>query len=230
MKRSSGFWVRNLPACALGSLLSLALAVGCQPPRAGARGPGVDGQPPPIGVPQGLPPGSWLAIEASSDAPTPAQLKLDDAVVATFFGDDIPRASGGYTYAYGGKTANRVLASTTPGNQAVFATYFDNDYAGVNISFGSEYVDLRPYRKSGSLSFWIKGGFGARKFMIGLMDNQGGALKVQTKVSGDSYAALSEGEWTQCRIPLKAFLDDGVYWARWPRRSIGPKSRTLEYR
>lgn len=150
-------------------------------------------------------------------------MKLDDAVVATFFGDDIPRSTGGYTYAYGGKTANRVLASTTGNNKAVFATYLDNDYSGVNISLGSTFVDLRPFRKTGSLTFWIKGGPASQKFMVGLMDNQGGQVKVQTKVSGDSYVAVKEGEWAQCRIPLKAFIDDGVYWDAKQQREVAQK-------
>ncbi len=153
----------------------------------------------------------------------PNQLPLEDAVVATFFGDDIPRASGGYTYAYGGKTGNRVLASSTPGNRAVFATYFDNDYAGVNISLGGKFIDLTPYRKTGSLTFWVKAGPSAQKFMVGLMDSQGGERKVQTKVSGDSYANLKQGEWVQCRIPLKAFIDDGMYWDSKQHREISAK-------
>src|SRR5450432_1075416 len=84
----------------------------------------------------------------TSDAPAPADLVLDDAVLATFFDDDIPRSSGGYTYSYGGKTSNKVLPSSTAGNKAVFATFFDNDYSGVNISLGNaKFVDLAPYRK-----------------------------------------------------------------------------------
>jgi hypothetical protein len=160
----------------------------------------------------------------TSDAPSSAELKLDDVVVGTFFDDDIPRSSGGYTYSYGGSTSNKVLPSSTPGNRAVFATYFDNDYSGVNISSGnSHFIDLTPYRKAGSLTFWIKGGPSAQKFMVGLMDNQGGERKVQSKVSGDSYVALKEGQWQQCRIPLKAFIDDGVYWDASQHREISAK-------
>jgi hypothetical protein len=170
------------------------------------------------------PPGSWLALDQRTDAPTPAELELEDAIVGTFFEDDIPRATGGYTYAYGGKTNSKVLPSGTAGNRAVFATYFDNDYAGVNISFGDgTFLDLRPHRKTGSVTFWIKGGPLAQKFMIGLMDNQGGIKKVQSKVSGDSYAVVKQGEWVKCRIPLKAFIDDGVYWDEKQKREIGAK-------
>jgi alpha-L-arabinofuranosidase len=170
-------------------------------------------------------PAASAAVQGqTSDAPTTAQLHLDDAVVQTFFDDDIPRASGGYTYSYGANTANKVLPSSTPGNGAVFAAFMGNDYSGVNISLGnSKFLDLTPYRKTGSLTFWIKAGPAAQKFMVGLMDNQGGERKVQTKVSGDSYVALKEGQWLQCRIPLKAFIDDGVYWDAKQRREISAK-------
>jgi len=158
-----------------------------------------------------------------SDAPPKSALALEDAVFATFFDDDIPRASGGYIYGYGGKTSSKILPSSTPGNAAVFGAFFEDDYSGVNISFGSRFVDVTPYRKAGSLSFWVKGGPAAQKFMVGLMDNQGGIIKVQTKVSADSYTVVQEGEWRHCRIPLKAFSDDGVYWDAKQSREISAK-------
>jgi alpha-L-arabinofuranosidase len=169
------------------------------------------------------PPGSWLALDRATAAPTPEELALKDAVVGTFFDDDVPRV-GGFSYAFGGKTRNKVLPSTTPGNRAVFATYFDDDYAGVNISLGnSRALDLTPYRKTGTLTFWIKGGPGARKFMVGLMDSQGGQKKVQSKVVADAYVVVEQGEWRQCRIPLKAFVDDGAYWDASQQREVGAK-------
>jgi hypothetical protein len=169
-------------------------------------------------------PGSWLSLDESMEAPTPEQLALPDAVLGTFFGDDVARADGGFTYAYGGRTRNKVLASTTSGNRAVLATYFDDDYAGVNVSLGNaKPIDLTPYRKTGTLTFWIKGGPQARKFMVGLMDNQGGSKKVQSKVVGDSYVVVEQGEWRQCRIPLKAFIDDGTYWDATQQREVGAK-------
>jgi len=172
---------------------------------------------------QGAPAVSTAGGE-TSDAPPSAALHLDDAVLGTFFDDDIPRSSGGYSYSYGGNTSNKVLPSTTPGNAAVFAAFMANDYSGVNISLGnSKFLDLTPYRKTGSLTFWVKGGRAAQKFFVGLIDNQGGELKVQTKVSGDAYVALKEGQWLQCRIPLKAFLDDGLYWDAKQRREISAK-------
>lgn len=159
-----------------------------------------------------------------SDAPSQAQLELDDEIVGTFFDDAIPNASGGFRYGYGGKTYSKILKTSTPGNPAVFAAYLDNDYSGVNISVGAhQFFDMSPFRKTGSLTFWLKAGPAAQKFMVGLLDNQGGIKKVQTKVSGDAYVVLKEGEWTQCRIPLKAFIDDGVYWDPKQRREIAAK-------
>jgi len=168
-----------------------------------------------------------------SDAPANGELVLEDAVLATFFDDDIPRSSGGYTYSYGGKTSNKILPSGTAGNAAVFGAFFDDDYSGVNISFGSKFIDLKPYRKTGSLTFWVKGGPAAQKFMVGLMDSQAGGIKVQTKVSGDSYTLVQEGQWQRCRIPLKAFTDDGVYWDSKQSREIAAKmdwSRIQDFR
>ncbi|HEX2877705.1 MAG TPA: carbohydrate binding domain-containing protein, partial [Polyangiaceae bacterium] len=203
------------------ALASLLVAlVDCRPLGAGdPAAPPANGSAPTASYPAG----SWLALDRDTAAPPPAELALKDAVVGTFFDDDVPRG-GGFSYAFGGKTRNKVLPSTTPGNRAVFATYFDDDYAGVNISLGnSRPLDLTPYRKTGTLTFWIKGGPGARKFMVGLMDSQGGQKKVQSKVVADAYVVVEQGEWRQCRIPLKAFIDDGAYWDAAQQREIGAK-------
>ena len=156
-------------------------------------------------------------------APAKSDLALEDEVLATFFDDDIPRASGGYTYSYGGKTKSELVRSGAPDNPAVFGAFFEDDYSGVNISFGNQFIDLRPYRKTGSLTFWVKGGPAAQKYMVGLMDNQGNGIKAQTKVSADNYTVVKEGQWLRCRIPLKAFTDDGAYWDESQKREISAK-------
>ncbi|HKO50274.1 MAG TPA: carbohydrate binding domain-containing protein [Polyangiaceae bacterium] len=200
----SSFWIY-----AFGSLALVAACQASHPDQPPAESPRAA---------SGITPGA-----PQSDAPAQSELGLEDAVLATFFDDDIPRSSGGYTYSYGGKTSNKILPSGTPGNGAVFAAFFEDDYSGVNISFGGHFIDLRPYRKTGSLSFWVKGGPAAQKFMVGLMDSQGNGIKAQTKVSGDSYAVVQEGQWLRCRIPLKAFTDDGVYWDSQQSREIAAK-------
>jgi Carbohydrate binding domain (family 11) len=162
-----------------------------------------------------------LVGPAKSELATGSNAPIVDDVLAEFFDGDIPRASGGYTYSYGGRTSNKVLKTAAGGT--VFAAYFDDDYSGVNISQGSKFLDLTPYRKTGSLSFLIKGGPGAQKFMVGLMDSHPDGKKVQTKVSGDSYVVVNDAEFTRCRIPLKAFTDDGVYWDAQQSREISAK-------
>ncbi|MEO7033144.1 MAG: carbohydrate binding domain-containing protein [Polyangiaceae bacterium] len=168
--------------------------------------------------------------------PAPAELAVvqDDDVVATFFGDDFAKASGGYTYSYGGKTHSKVMKSSSADGGSMLAVYFDDDYSGVNVSMGnSKLLDLTPYRKTGSVTFLIEGGPAAQKFMIGLMDVHADGKKVQSKVSGDSYAVLKEGAWTRCTIPLKAFGDDGVYWDAQQSREISAKmdwSRIQDFR
>ncbi len=154
----------------------------------------------------------WLDMDHSSDAPTPEQMKLKDEVAGDFFLEDIPA----FAYVYGGtKTAVKTLESTTPGNQQVLAAYLDNEYSGVSLSIGNtKYFDLTPYRKTGTLTFWVKGGKASTKFLVGLLDRQGPDIKVQTKVIASDYVdgVIEEGKWTQVRVPLKKFIDDGSYW------------------
>lgn len=165
----------------------------------------------------------WMDMDKSTDAPTPAQMKLPDEVVGDFFIEDIPA----FGYNYGGtKTAHKTLESTTPGNQQVLATYLENDYSGVTLSIGNtKYFDMTPYRKTGTLTFWVKGGKASTKFMIGLIDRQSEELKVQTKVIANDYVdgVIEEGKWIQVRVPLKKFIDDGTYWDANKGREISKK-------
>jgi hypothetical protein len=166
--------------------------------------------------------GDWLDLDKTTDGPTPEQMKLNDEVLGSFFVDD--PAPGGFTYGYGGKTTSKSLESTTPGNAQVWAAYFDNDWSGLNISLGTKsFFDLTPIRRTGSLTFWIKGGPNSEKFYVGLMDNEGNDKKVQTKVIGNDYAVVKQGQWVQCRIPLKAFIDDGSFWDASQSREISAK-------
>lgn len=148
----------------------------------------------------------------------------NDDVLATFFDDDFSRATGGYSYSYGGNTHVKIEKSSSNDGGSMLATYFDDDYSGVNVSMGTrKLLDLTPYRKTGSVTFLIQGGPAAQKFMIGLMDVQEDGKKVQTKVNGDGYVIVKEGSWTRCTIPLKAFSDDGVYWDAAQSREISAK-------
>ncbi|MEK7392316.1 MAG: carbohydrate binding domain-containing protein, partial [Fibrobacterota bacterium] len=154
----------------------------------------------------------WLDLDEKMDGPAKSKMKLDDEVVASFFLDEVP-PGGAFAYAYGGRTVSKIVPSSATGNSGIFAMYFDNDWSGIALSVGvNNNIDLTQYRKTGSLTFWIKGGPAAQKYMVGLLDNQGGDKKVQTKVSAEGYAVVKEGEWVQVRIPLKAFLDDGMWW------------------
>jgi hypothetical protein len=167
---------------------------------------------------------SLFACGAPPIVHPPPEAALSDELVTAFFDSDIPRQSGGYTYSYGGKTSSKVLLGA-PGEIAIFRTRFDDDYAGVNISLGnSKSVDLTAFRKTGSLNFRVKGGGpAAQKFMVGLMDSQPNGRQVQSKVSAQGYVVVSDKEWSLCRIPLKAFADDGVYWDNKEHREIADK-------
>jgi hypothetical protein len=167
----------------------------------------------------------WLAMDKSSDAPTPEQLKLKDEIAANFFIDDVPA----FSYVYGGtKTAVKPLESTTPGNAQVLGCYLENDYSGITLSIGNKkYFDLTPYRKTGTLTFWVKGGKASSRFIIGLLDRQdaAGLVKVQTKLVANDYVEglVEENKWVQVRVPLKKFPDDGTYWDAGKGREISKK-------
>ena len=181
-----------------------------------------------------LSPFSCVPTKTVASAPPAEHAALaDDDVLATFFDDDFSRATGGYSYSYGGKTHVKITKASS-GEGSILVTYLDDDYSGVNVSMGNgKLVDLTPYRKTGSITFLIEGGPAAQKFMIGLMDVHADGKKVQTKVGGDSYAIVKEGTWTRCTIPLKAFSDDGVYWDASQGREIAAKmdwSRIQDFR
>ena len=174
----------------------------------------------------------WSDLEKDGDAPRASDLALPDEVVGTFFDDDFP--DGGFGYGYGGKSVNKVLPSAAAGNAATWALYLDNDYSGATISLpAGRTMDLSPWRKTGSVTFWIKPGAEARKFCVGLLDDQGGEKKVHTKVIGSDWAVLKTGAWNLCRIPLRAFSDDGTWWNSAEKHEIGAKidwKRIREFR
>jgi len=164
----------------------------------------------------------WLDLDKSSEGPDPSKLGLSDEIFADVYIDDLP--PGGFQYVYGGKTASKGLEATNQKNGQVYATYFENDYSGVTISMGSnKYLDLTSIRKTGTLTFWVKAGPAAQKFIVGVMDNQGNDKKVQTKVMGNDYGNLKVGEWVQVRVPLKRFQDFGTYWDANAGREIASK-------
>lgn len=130
-----------------------------------------------------------------------------------FYKDHIP----GFSYVYGGLTAQREATSKTADNPNVLAMYIDNnDWSGVTYSLGDgKFFDLKKIRDKGGLYFWIKGKLGGEKIYVGILDNQGHDIKSQTKLSlGDwiDGGKISNSEWKLVKIPLKKFFDKGKAW------------------
>ena len=173
-------------------------------------------------LPDSAQPVDWLDLDTTLAGPSPSEMELPDPVAATFFEDDLP--PGGSTYGYPAKSCQKTLASSTPGNPGVWALYMENDYAGVTLSLDPRAtVDLSAIRKAGSLSFWILGGASSEKFMVGLLDDQGGQKKVHTKVIGNDWVAMKKGRWALCRIPLRAFSEDGTFWDEAQKHEVSAK-------
>ena len=119
----------------------------------------------------------------------------------------------GFSYSYGGLTAQREAQSKTQGNKNVLAMYIDNnDWSGVTYSLGEgKFIDLSKVRNKGGLYFWIKGKLGGEKLYVGILDNQGNDVKSQTKVGLNDWAKVSK-DWQLVKIPLKRFMDKGKAW------------------
>ncbi len=137
--------------------------------------------------------------------------KLDGKAkkLATFYDNQLK----GFSYSYGGLTAQREAKSKTQGNPNVLAMYIDNnDWSGVTYSLGEgKFIDLSKVRNKGGLYFWIKGKLGGEKLYVGILDNQGNDVKSQTKVGLNDWIKVSK-DWQLVKIPLKRFMDKGKAW------------------
>lgn len=137
--------------------------------------------------------------------------KLDGKAkpLATFYDNNLK----GFSYVYGGLTAQKEVESKTTGNSNVLAMYIDNnDWSGVTYSLGEgKFIDLSKVRNDGGLYFWIKGKNGGEKVYIGIMDNQGNDVKSQTKLGLNDWIKVSK-DWQLVKIPLKKFMDKGKAW------------------
>ncbi len=122
----------------------------------------------------------------------------------------------GFSYSYGGLSAQREADSKTAGNPNVLAMYIDNnDWSGVTYSLGEgKFVNLKNVRNKGGLYFWVKGKLGGEKVYVGILDNQGNDIKSQTKISLNDWIEGSKvgTDWKLVKIPLKKFGDKGKAW------------------
>jgi hypothetical protein len=149
--------------------------------------------------------------EEINASPEAGKLKAGEKVVGKFFGDDFN--PGGYQMVYGGKTAAVIQPSKTAGNSKVMAFYLDDQaWSGANISLGKgKFMDLSAVRNQGGLYFWAKGFTGNETGWVGLLDDQGNSVEVQTKTSWNDWGQMSK-EWSLFKVPLKKLLDQGLYW------------------
>lgn len=139
----------------------------------------------------------------------PEKLDGKAKTLATFYDNGMK----GFSYVYGGLTAQKEIDSKTAGNSNVLAMYIDNnDWSGVTYSLGEgKFIDLSKVRNDGGLYFWIKGKNGGEKLYIGIMDNQGNDVKSQTKLALNDWIKVSK-DWQLVKIPLKKFMDKGKAW------------------
>lgn len=155
-----------------------------------------------------VPQDSWEDKEEKIAPPPPAS---DVKPVFTFFQDDFP--AGGFPYVYGGKTAMKVQPASD-GKGGVLASYIDGtDYSGATLSLGvDKKFDIKKGRQGRmGLSFWAKGAPGVKAIYVGLLDIRPDGNKTQSKVILGDFGAL-DTTWKHFRIPLKKFVNHGLYW------------------
>ena len=154
-------------------------------------------------------------VETINGPENPAKLDGKARVLppnGIFYSDNLQ----GFGYVYGGLTAYKEQDSKTPGNSKVIALYMDdNDYSGITLSLGEgKFIDLSKVRNTGGIYFWVKGGQGGEKIGFGILDNQGGDIKSQTKTNLQDWVdgqTLTK-EWKLVKIPLKKLPDAGKAW------------------
>jgi len=154
-------------------------------------------------------------VEVLDDIPVASKPDVKEFAKVMVKGDP---AAGGFAYVYGGKTA--YTSQKTKNGSSVFANYIDGtEYSGVTVSLGDgKYVNLANARtaKSAGIAFWARGGPNVTTVALGLLDNQGkndaGAeMKTQTKLLIGDYGKIEE-QWKYYMVPIRSFLDNGLYW------------------
>lgn len=140
------------------------------------------------------------------------EVSESDKALSTVFFFNEKLAPGGFLYAYPNKSM--ISDIDTDSKNGIFSVQMSldpTDYSGGAICLGSS-VDLRAYRNSGALKFWIKGKKGGEKAWIALMDQSSSSReKAAVRLPLSSYTRLTT-EWQQVSIPLFHFSDKGVFW------------------
>jgi hypothetical protein len=154
----------------------------------------------------------WDAIEETVDdvpvATKPEGIK--EIAKVTNQGNPV---TGGFAYVYGGRTAYKVQKTKSGGT--AFAMYQDgNEWSGVTISIGeNKYIDLTSARTApaAGLAFWAKGAPNVNAIRLGILDNQGNEIKVQTVQLLADFGSI-DTEWKYFMIPIRRFNEQGRFW------------------
>lgn len=142
--------------------------------------------------------------------PPRKSLKNTDEIFLSIFDGKLPENS--FTYVYGGNTACVLQKNAMYSGRKILACYLDdNDYSAVTIATShGKAIDLRDYRKTGGLVFWVKCGLKPASIQVGFLDHQKNR-KVQSRVLLEQYGELTE-DWKLFTIPLYHFSNIGLFW------------------
>lgn len=135
-----------------------------------------------------------------------------------------------YGYPYGGTTSGGIERRSD--GKVVAFHGDDREYSGWTVGFDT--LHLQNIRRTGGVSFQIRGAKGGEKILVGLLDDEsdGKEHKVQVQVDLSAYTALSK-TWQTIDIPLADFADRGRWWnsaARSEVEGVFDWNRILEFR
>ena len=135
-----------------------------------------------------------------------------------------------YGYPYGGTTSGESSADRRVESMTFHGD--DREYSGWTVGFDT--LHLARIRRTGGITFRIRGARGGERLTAGLIDDEsdGKDRKVQVRLDLSRYATLDTA-WRKVSIPFSDWSDDGMWWDPKMRREIQGQfdwDRVVEFR
>lgn len=132
--------------------------------------------------------------------------------VANVYDDNIGK-DGRYVYAYpeNSSSIREVTDERYSGKGALKIVLDTKVYSGAAIG-NYPPAELKAFKETGRLEFWVKGAKGGELFQIILVDSgDADGTKAEVRVPVAKFAKITTN-WQKVSIPLSSFGDEGVWW------------------
>lgn len=132
--------------------------------------------------------------------------------VVNIYGDNIGK-DGRYIYSYPENTSSikEVTDEKHSGKGALKITLDTKVYSGAAIG-NYPPAELKAFKGTGQLEFWVKGLKGGELFQVILVDSgDSDTIKTEVRVPVTKFAQVTT-DWQKVSIPLSSFGDEGIWW------------------